>query len=187
MSLEKISEQLASTSGNSARKMPPVELWNPPFCGDIDLQIKADGTWFYGGSAFKRMSLVKMFASVLICDESKSKAPQYFLITPVEKVGITVEDAPFLITQWRWCTSEQSTMMVTTNLDDEFELSAEHPMQVTDDGSLYVNVRRNLLAKVHRNVYYQWVDLAQEVTTENGTELVFYSAEQMFSLGKLES
>jgi len=176
MSLEQISAQIKE-QGN---KIPPVELWDPPFCGDIDLVIKSDGSWFYNGTIFKRLSLVKLFASVL-----KKEEDNYFLVTPVEKVGIVVEDAPFLITQWQWLDEQKTTMQVSSNLDDSFILNAQHPLEISNGGSLYITVRRNLPAKVHRNVYYQWVDLAQEEHNENGTELVFFSAEQRFSLGKL--
>ena len=182
MSLDKISAQIPNAGNTTGQKLPPVELWDPPFCGDIDLQIKADGSWFYNGTIFKRLSLVKLFASVL-----KKEHDNYFLVTPVEKVGIVVDDAPFLITQWQWLDAEQSRMQVTTNLDDEFILDANHPLNLDDAGNLYINVRRNLTAKVHRNVYYQWVDLAKEERNENGTELCFYSAEQRFVLGTLES
>ncbi len=180
MSLEKISAQLSAKKNEQGSKMPPVELWDPPFCGDIDLQIKANGDWFYNGTIFKRLSLVKLFASVL-----KKEADKYFLVTPVEKVGITVEDAPFVLSQWCWLDDAQTMMQVTTNLGDEFLLDKQHPLTISEDGSLYVTVRRNLLAKVHRNVYYQWVDLAKEVVTKKGKELVFTSAEMSFSLGVL--
>jgi uncharacterized protein len=182
MSLDKISAQISTAQQGSVKKMPPVELWDPPFCGDIDLVIKSDGSWFYNGTVFKRLSLVKLFASVL-----KKEAEKYYLVTPVEKVGIVVEDAPFLITQWQWLDEQKTTMQVTTNLDDSFILNAEHPLVIREGGSLYVNVRRNLPAKIHRNVYYQWVDLADEENNENGTELVFFSADQRFSLGQLEN
>ena len=174
MSLEQISAQIAA-QGN---KIPPVEQWDPPFCGDIDLQIKANGDWFYGGSIFKRMSLVKLFSSVL-----KKEADDYFLVTPVEKVGIKVDDAPFILTNWHWSDKTQTSMVVSNNVGDEFTLDAEHPMKINAAGELYVTVRRNLLAKVHRNVYYQWIDLAKEVQTKKGTELVFISANCEFSLG----
>lgn len=180
MSLEKISAQISGSQQGGVKKMPPVELWDPPFCGDIDLEIKSDGSWFYNGTIFKRLSLVKLFASVL-----KKEGEKYFLVTPVEKVGIVVEDAPFLITQWQWLDEKKTQMQVTSNLDDSFILNAEHPLEVTGDGGLYVTVRRNLQAKVHRNVYYQWVDLAHEEHNEDGTALVFFSAEHRFSLGKL--
>ncbi|MGB1263837.1 MAG: DUF1285 domain-containing protein [Cognaticolwellia sp.] len=180
MSLEKISAQISASQSGDGKKMPPVELWDPPFCGDIEIEIKADGSWFYNGTIFKRLPLVKLFASVL-----KKEADKYFLVTPVEKVGIKVEDAPFVLTQWHWLDEQKTQMQVSTNLDDSFVLSAEHPLELSADGGLYVTVRRNLQAKVHRNVYYQWVDLAQEQPSSSGTELVFFSAEQKFTLGQL--
>ena len=179
MSLDKISTQLA---GNK-KSLPPVESWNPPYCGEIDIQIKANGDWFHDGTIFKRLPLVKLFASVLI-KEINSDVTEYFLVTPVEKIKIKVDDAPFVLTQWRWFDKEETIMQVSTNLDDEFILNAEHPLMVTESGDLYVTVRRNLLAKVHRNVYYQWADIAQETVTENGTELLLSSAECQFSLGR---
>jgi hypothetical protein len=178
MSLEKISTQL---TGNN-KSLPPVESWNPPYCGEIDIQIKANGDWFYDGSIFKRLPLVKLFSSVLI-KEINSDVTEYFLVTPVEKVKIKVDDAPFVLTQWYWLDKEETIMQVSTNLDDEFILNAEHPLMVTASGDLYVTVRRNLLAKVHRNVYYQWADIAQETVTEKGTELLLSSAGCQFSLG----
>jgi len=178
MSLEDISSQISGHVGGAKNKLPPVEDWNPDFCGDIDLLIKNDGSWFYNGTIFKRLSLVKLFASVL-----KKEDSNYFLVTPVEKVGIKVEGVPFVLTQWQWQDQAQTSMSVATNLDDEFTLSKEHPLVISDKGELYVIVRRNLLAKVHRNVYYQWVDIAKEVETENGTELMFSSAGEQFSLG----
>lgn len=181
MSLENISEQLKQSDSGKDRKMPPVELWDPPYCGEIDLQIKADGQWFYNGTVFKRLSLVKLFASVL-----KKEADDYFLVTPVEKVKIQVEDAPFLITQWQWQDDQQTLMQVSTNLDDVFLLSDEHPLQISQQGDLYVTVRRNLVAKVHRNVYYQWVNFAKEVTVQQGTALAIKSAGEQFILGHLE-
>ncbi len=180
MSLDKLSNQLA---GNQ-KALPPVESWNPPYCGEIDIQIKANGDWFYQGGIFKRLTLVKLFASVLIKEVNKN-VDEYFLVTPVEKVKIQVDDAPLVLTQWRWLDEEETIMQVSTNLDDEFTLDAEHPLTVTQSGDLYVTVRRNLTAKVHRNVYYQWVDIAQETVTENGTELLLSSAECQFSLGQL--
>jgi hypothetical protein len=192
MSLENLSAQLGNdlsgTDGKKKKALPPVELWDPPYCGEIDLQIKADGSWFYNGSVFKRLSLVQLFASVLK-RELNENTDDYFLVTPVEKVKISVEDVPFVLTQWQWLDdsgSNQPVMQVTTSLGDEFILDRQHPLTISDNGSLYVTVRRNLLAKVHRNVYYQWVDLAKEVKTEEGTALMFFSAEQGFILGLLE-
>ena len=179
MSLDKISAQL--TRNNNT--LPPVEQWDPPYCGEIDIQIKKNGEWFHNGSVFKRLALVKLFASDLIKEEQHNTS-EYFLVTPVEKVKITVDDAPFVITQWRWLDEQQTLLQVTTNLDDVFTLGKENAITTNTEGDLYVLVRRNLLAKVHRNVYYQWADMAQEKPIENGTELVFSSAECQFSLGR---
>lgn len=176
MSLEKITGQLTGHEN----KVPPVELWDPPYCGEIDIVIKADGSWFYNGTIFKRIRLVKLLASVL-----KKEGEEYFLVTPVEKIKITVEDAPFVLTKWDWLNENKTDMAVSTHLDDEFILSAEHPLTLDERGNMYVTVRRNLFAKVHRNVYYQWVELAKEVETEKGTEMMFSSAGADFSLGLL--
>lgn len=178
MSLDKITAQL----NNQTNKLPPVELWNPPYCGEIDMQIKANGDWYHEGSIIKRQGLVKMFASVLI-KEVKNGVEEYFLITPVEKVKITVEDAPFVLTQWNWLDEKETIMQVSTNLADEFILNAEHQLLISDNGELYVNVRRNLTAKVHRNVYYQWAEIAREQKTKSGTELIISSAGRQFTLG----
>ncbi|MFT5759197.1 MAG: hypothetical protein ACI9LM_003954 [Alteromonadaceae bacterium] len=185
MSLAQLSTQISQLKKGGGKSLPPIETWHPPYCGEIDLQIKANGDWFYGGTIFKRLSLVKLFASVLLREVDETR-DEYFLVTPVEKVKITVEDAPFLLIQWSWQESSQSTMKVSTNLEDEFILDENHPLTINEKGELYVLVRRNLLAKVHRNVYYQWVELAQEVVTEKGTELVFSSAGCQFSLGIID-
>lgn len=180
MSLEKISSQLSSLTNGQGTNIPPVELWDPPYCGEIDIVIKNNGEWFYNGSIIKRLPLVKLFASVL-----KKEQTDYFLVTPVEKVKITVEQAPFVLTQWEWQDPEQTIMIVSTNVDDEFILDKSHPLSFDDKGDLMVTVRRNLQAKVHRNVFYQWVEIAKEVETKNGTELVFSSADCCFSLGQI--
>ena len=119
----------------------------------------------------------------MLIKEINSDVEEYFLVTPVEKVKIQVDDAPFVLTEWCWLDKEKTIMQVSTNLDDEFTLNAEHPLILAESGDLYVTVRRNLLAKVHRNVYYQWADIAQERVTENGTELLISSADCQFSLG----
>jgi len=180
VSLDKITEQLSGSS-KSGRAMPPVELWDPPYCGEIDIEIKANGDWFYNGTIFKRMSLVKLFASVL-----KKEADDYFLVTPVEKVKIRVESTPFILTQWQWLDESQSIMQVTTNLGDTFILDEQHPMILKNNGGLYVIVRRNLTAKVHRNVYYQWADIAKEVTLAEKKVLAFNSQGAQFILGILD-
>ena len=184
MSLEKLSSQLSELNKANTKKLPPIESWNPPYCGEIDIQIKANGEWYFGGTVFKRLSLVKLFASVLLREVDDDR-DDYYLVTPVEKVKISVEAVPFVLTQWDWQDDNKQTMCVSTNLGDEFILDSTHPLTITESGDLYITVRRNLLAKVHRNVYYQWVDLTKEVKTDKGTELIFISANHPFSLGLL--
>ncbi|MCW8833655.1 MAG: DUF1285 domain-containing protein [Colwellia sp.] len=174
MSLESITAQIKA----QGEKIPPVELWDPDYCGEMDLTIKANGDWFYAGTIFKRPALVKLLSSVL-----KKEGDEFFLVTPVEKIKITVDDAPFVLTQWSWQDDNQTMMLVSNNVGDKFTLDANHPIIINEAGELYVTVRRNLLAKVHRNIYYQWIDLAKEVTTKKGTELIFTSADCHFSLG----
>ena len=173
MSLENLLSQLKDQT-----KAPPVESWDPDYCGEIDLVIKQDGTWFYNGTPFKRMNMVKLFASVI-----KREGNDYFLVTPVEKIKITVEHYPFLITQWQWQDESKSSMVVSTNLDDTFVLGATHPLEIDHDENLIVTVRRNLQAIVHRNVYYQWVEEAQ--VNDDESALVLSSDNITFTLGQL--
>ncbi len=195
MSLEKLFEQLKPNKQIGEQKkekiLPPIEQWSPPYCGEIDIEIKANGDWYHNGTIINRLPLVQLFASVLL-KETHDSVDDYFLITPVEKVKIIVKDAPFLLTQWRWLDDKKSMMEVETNLGDTFTLNKDHKFTLSDDGFIYVNVRRNLLAKVHRNVYYQWIDFADETpldrhTLEAGatdaTEIFFYSSQQKFTLG----
>lgn len=135
--------------------LAPVESWNPPFCGDIPLHIDAQGQWFYQQSLIQRPALVKLFASVLICQHG-----EHFLQTPVEKVRISVADAPFLITDWQWTdTATGPALLLTTNLEHQLLLSAEYPMMVRPDPQQqllpYIQLWRGLQAKLSRNVYYQ--------------------------------
>lgn len=176
MSLEKIAAQLKGIESN----IPPVELWDPPYCGEMDLVIKSDGTWFYQGTPFKRPSLVQLLASVL-----KKEDEEYFLVTPVEKIKISVEDAPFVINQWHWLEqdSEPETMLLSTQIGDEFLLNEQHPIDLLGDGQIYVCVRRNLWGRVHRNVYYQWIDMAEHTKEKEQTKLIITSAGSSFTIG----
>ncbi|EEB83963.1 conserved hypothetical protein [Roseobacter sp. GAI101] len=150
----------ASVSAAKTRGLPPVEKWNPPFCGDLDMQIKRDGTWFYEGTPIGRVGLVKLFASILIREEDK-----YFLVTPVEKVGITVEDAPFVAIDFE-AKGEGRDQVLTfqTNLDDIAVAGPDLPIRVVRDEasgepSPYVRIRRNLEALIDRKSFYRLVDL----------------------------
>ncbi|HVZ51445.1 MAG TPA: DUF1285 domain-containing protein [Pseudolabrys sp.] len=140
---------------------PPVERWNPPFCGDIDMKIAADGTWFYQKTPIGRPALVKLFASVL-----KREGDKYFLVTPVEKVGLTVEEAPFLAVEMTVAPGARGqTLAFRTNVDDWVEAGPDHRLRFEPEASgglrPYLHVRRDLWAKVTRALFYDLVALGE--------------------------
>src|SRR5580658_7157031 len=156
--LEAITGALAGSKGP-----PPVERWNPPFCGDLDMRIAADGTWFYLKTPIGRPALVKLFASVL-----KREGDRYFLVTPVEKCGITVEDAPFLAVELRIEESASGrTLHFRTNVDDWVACGPQHELRFEPEvgtGGLkpYLHVRRDLWAKVTRALFFDLVEIGEE-------------------------
>jgi hypothetical protein len=167
MANERQSESLDGLASN-ARKAggqgpPPVHLWNPPFCGDLDMRIASDGTWHYLKTPIGRPAMVKLFASVL-----KREADRYFLVTPVEKVGITVEDAPFMAVEMRAEDGAGGRVLhFRTNVDDWVACGPGHALRFQpelDTGGLkpYLHVRRELWAKVTRSVFFELVDLGEE-------------------------
>lgn len=173
----------------TARPLPPVHKWNPDFCGVIDMRISPDGQWFYMGSPIGRMPMVKLFASILRREPDGS----YVLVTPVEKVGITVEDAPFVAVELvRQGEGEAQQLAVRTNLDDVVLLDADHPlrMAVPPGGTEpvpYIRVRDRLEARVNRPVYYQLVDLAQPAEIGGRELLAVRSCGEVFVLGALDA
>ena len=142
----------------AGKSLPPVHLWNPPFCGDIDMRIAADGTWFYMNSPIGRKPLYTLFSRVLRRDDDK-----YFLVTPVEKCGIRVDDAPFTaIRMGLEGKGRDQTISFETNCDDEVKVDAGHPLRFAEEkgtGGLkpYVLVRSNLEALVVRALFYDLV------------------------------
>lgn len=162
---------LASAARSAAKKgLPPVHLWNPDFCGDIDMRIASDGTWFYMGTPIGRPALVRLFSTIL-----KREGDKHFLVTPVEKVGIRVDDAPFMAVEMqRDGAGEAQRLHFRTNVDDWVECDAEHELRFkqADDGGLipYLHVRSDLWAKVTRPIYYDLVELGEERAV-NGREM----------------
>ena len=155
-------EGLAAALPREKRGPPPVELWNPPFCGDIDMRIAADGTWYYQKTPIGRPALVKLFASVL-----KREGDKYFLVTPVEKVGLIVEEAPFLAVELKVEHDARGQMLgFRTNVDDWVEAGPGHALRFEPEatGGLkpFVHVRRDLWAKVTRTLFYDLVELGEE-------------------------
>ena len=145
------------------RGPPPVHLWDPPFCGDLDLRIAADGTWFYLKTPIGRPALVKLFSSVL-----KREGGKFFLVTPVEKIGITVDDAPFTAVELRQDGEGAARVLsFRTNVDEWVSCDADHALRFEpepDTGGLkpYLHVRRDLWALVTRALFYDLVELGEE-------------------------
>jgi len=175
------------------RGLPPVDRWNPPFCGDIDMRIAADGTWFYQKTPIGRPALVKLFASVL-----KREGDKYFLVTPVEKVGIVVDDAPFLAVEMQVNAGEDHiprhlldghVLRFRTNVDDWIEAGPEHPLRFEPEeatGGLkpYLHVRRDLWAKVTRALFYDLVDLGEERDVGGKAMFGVVSAGEFFAMAE---
>ena len=164
-SLEAITGALAQAG--TVKGPPPVERWNPPFCGDLDMRIAGDGTWFYLKTPIGRPALVKLFASVL-----KREGDSYFLVTPVEKCGITVDDAPVLAIELKIEDGAAGRVLhFRTNVDDWVACGPQHALRFepeTATGGLkpYLHVRRDLWAKVTRTLFFDLVDIGEERDVE---------------------
>ena len=154
-------DALAAAARSAGRKgSAPVHLWNPPFCGDLDMEIRRDGTWFYLGTPIGRPALVRLFSSIL-----KREGDAYFLVTPAEKVGIRVEDAPFVAVDVEAeGEGRERRLTFRTQVDDEVTAGPDHPIRVVRDPATgepapYVLVRANLEALIDRKTFYRLVDL----------------------------
>lgn len=184
--LSQISNSEKQSTLGKEKKIPPVENWNPEFCGDMDLVIKRDGSWVYMNSPMARQRLVKLFSTVI-----KKEGDNYFLVTPVEKLGIKVEDAPFLVVRMEAITTEQGPNIIfEDNCDNQIILNKRNPLwieydQTTEEPSPYINVRRNLKALIHRNVFYELINVAHERVIKEKTHLGVISDGEFFSLGEI--
>ena len=162
--------------------LPPVDQWNPEFCGDIDMRIAKDGQWFYMGTPIGRAALVRMFSTIL-----KREEDQFYLVTPVEKVGIQVDDAPFIITQQLEPVGDKLRFM--TNVGDEVLLDEEHPLTVNiseaGEPEPYLHVRAGLNGRLHRNLFYQLVEQAEPYEAAGKHYLGLMSHGRYWSLGEL--
>jgi uncharacterized protein len=151
-----------ATQVKAVRGLPPVHLWNPPFCGDIDMRIAADGTWFYMKTPIGRPALVRLFSTVL-----KREGDRYFLVTPVEKVGIIVDDAPFAAVEMQVeGEGRQRAIRFRTQTDDWVEVGADHPLRFdkeagTDGLKPYIHVRAGLWARVSRALFHDLAGLGE--------------------------
>ena len=175
----------AVVARSAARAPAPVESWNPPYCGDIGLRIGSDGTWYYQESPIGRAELVSLFARVLRRDADG----RTYLVTPAEKVLITVDDAPFVAVALEVLGAGRGQMLVMrTNVDDTVVCGPEHPLRFVasppDDGlKPYLLVRGRLEALLRRSLYYDLVALAVTERGDDGQDaLGVWSSGQFFPL-----
>jgi hypothetical protein len=176
----------ATAAAQPAKGLPPVHLWNPPFCGDLDMRIAADGTWFYLGTPIGRPALVRLFSTILKREDGK-----HFLVTPVEKVGIVVDDAPFLAVEMVKEDHPQSRVLrFRTNVDDWVTCDADHRLRFepsADDGlTPYLHVRADLWAKVTRPLYYDLVDIGEERVVDGRAMFGVASGADFFAMADAE-
>jgi hypothetical protein len=176
----------AAASGGSGRGLPPVHLWNPPFCGDLDMRIASDGTWFYQGTPIGRPALVRLFSTILKREDGK-----HFLVTPVEKVGIRVDDAPFLAVEMLKENGDDGRLLrFRTNVDDWVACDSGHRLrfEAAADGGLtpYLHVRADLWAKVTRALYYDLVDMGEERVVDGRAMFGVASSGEFFAMADAE-
>jgi hypothetical protein len=176
---------VTSASGDQ-KGLPPVHLWNPPFCGDLDIRIAGDGTWFYMGTPIGRPALVRLFSTIL-----KREGDKHFLVTPVEKVGIRVDDAPFLAVEMQTQDGDGGRVLrFRTNVDDWVACDGAHRLRFEQAaaGGLtpYLHVRADLWAKVTRALYYDLVDMGEERMVDGQPMFGVESAGEFFPMADAE-
>ena len=173
----------AAAKAAGKRGLPPVHLWNPEFCGDLDMRIARDGTWFYLGTPIGRKELVRLFSTILRRD-----GDDYFLVTPVEKVGITVEDAPFVAVDFeRDGEGQDQVLTFETNVGDVVVAGPDNPIRVARDAetgepSPYILVRRNLEALIDRKSFYRLVEIGSHEDRDGTRWFGLWSSGQFFAV-----
>ena len=178
-------ESIAASARAAAkgRGIPPVHLWNPPHCGDLDIRIARDGTWFYMGTPIGRPELVRLFSTIL-----RKDGDSYVLVTPVEKVGITVEDAPFVAVDFELeGLGQAQTLTFTTNVADTVKAGPDAPIRIerdpkTGEPSPYVRIRANLDALIDRKSFYRLVDIGTSEIYEGKDWFGVWSGGQFFPI-----
>jgi len=162
---------------------PPVHLWDPPFCGDLDMRIARDGTWYYLGTPIGRFELVKLFSSIIRKDEDK-----YFLVTPAEKVGIKVDDAPFVAVDFSTIgKGKNQTLTFETHVGDKVQLNKENSLRVLIDKNSgepkpYIHVRSGLEALIDRKSFYRLIEICSTNTNNKEEWFGLWSNKNFFPI-----
>lgn len=170
------------------KKHPPVHLWNPDFCGELDIRIARDGTWYYLNSPIGRKRLVKLFSSVLRYDDDG----RYYLVTPAEKIGIIVDDAPFVaVEMFSEGMGKDQILSFRTHVDEYVVVDKEHPIRMafeksSGEPSPYVLVRANLEALIVRSVFYDLVELASEQIIDGVAIFGVWSSGEFYEFGPVD-
>jgi len=171
--------------GELQRREPaPVHLWNPPLSGEMDMRIARDGTWYHEGDPIRRLALAQLFSTILRLDQDA----RYYLVTPVERWAIQVDDAPFVAVRLSVSgEGEQQQLLFHTSLEDEVPLDGEHPLRVeldpqSGEPSPYIRVRANLDALISRTVFYELADLAVEAEVAGVQRIGVWSGGRFFPI-----
>lgn len=177
------------------QQRPPVHKWHPQHVGEIDIRIDTQGFWFHEGDPIQREQLVRLFASILWyekddesggvggLDESLTKG-QHYLVTPVEKLAIVVEDVPFVVHQMEHI---EDTWVAVTNTHEQLVIGEEHPVELRSylgQRVPYVRLRYDLWARVNRSIYYQWVTTAMQDQSDDSDLLLLSSAGYQFEVAR---
>ncbi len=183
VSLSHIAALLAHHHTKAPRSIPPVDQWNPKFCGTMNLTVKSNGEWWHEGSKINRDAMIKLFASVLWREEG-----EFYLKTPVEKLRIEVEDAPLLVTHIEKVSIDgKNYLTCITQTDDIVVIDAQHPVFLREyQGELrpYITVRWDLDALIHRNAFYHLLDEGEFIEHDETTVVKLKSGDFEFSLGE---
>jgi hypothetical protein len=184
--LDGLTTAARDAAGPSGKDLPPVHLWNPPFCGDLDMRIASDGTWFYMRTPIGRPALVRLFSTIL-----KREGSKHFLVTPVEKVGIRVDDAPFLAVEMTGDRDENGRLLrFRTNVGDWVPCDFGHRLRFepSEGGGLkpYLHVRAGLWAKVTRALYYDLVDMGEQRMIDGQMMFGIESGGEFFAMADAE-
>jgi len=178
-----VSSLLSHISANE-KELPPVETWNPPYCGEMDIIIKASGDWIHNNSPIGRKKLFKLFSTILL-----KQNDEYFLVTPVEKVKIQVDWQPFVITDFELVEHQGlACFRFTDNCDNQVMLVEQKQLAFSQFDGLslpVIRVRRNLFASFSRSCYYRLIEQSDIVVKDNVQQVLISSNGQLFCLGKI--